>query len=158
MSISEFLNESNIKIGLDARNKREAIEEIVDLLVEEHEISMASRSSVIEAIMERENMVSTGMEHGVAIPHGAVDSVNDLVAALAVSHDGIEFKSIDGQPAHIIILLVLPANKYSSSVQTMASVSRILNHKSLRENILKSSDPSEIMDIIIDEEERQLLS
>jgi PTS system nitrogen regulatory IIA component len=158
MTISEFLNESNIRIGLDARNKREAIEEVVDLLVEEHEISMASRSSVIEAVMEREQMVSTGMEHGVAIPHGAVDSVDELVAALIVSKDGIDFKSIDGKPAHIIILLILPANKYSSSVQTMACVSRIMNSKTLRENILSADDPADIMDLIVEEEERQLLA
>jgi mannitol/fructose-specific phosphotransferase system IIA component (Ntr-type) len=158
MTISEFLNESNIRIGLDARNKREAIEEVVDLLVEEHEISMASRSSVIEAVMDREQMVSTGMEHGVAIPHGAVDSVDELVAALIVSKDGIDFKSIDGKPAHIIILLILPANKYSSSVQTMACVSRIMNSKTLRENILSADDPADIMDLIVEEEERQLLA
>ncbi len=158
MRMSELLNESTIKVGLEARSKVVAIEELVDVLVEEHEVSMSDRATAIESVLNREKMVSTGMEHGVAIPHGAIETVDDIVAALGVSHDGVDFQSIDGKPAHIIILLILPASKYSSSVQTMAGVSRVLTNRSLREEICSATSPDDIMDIIIGEEERQLLS
>jgi len=158
ISISEFLNDTAIKIGLLARSKTAAIEELVDLLVEEHEISLSDRASVIERVLDREKLVSTGMEHGVALPHGAVESVDEIVAAMGISHDGVDFQSIDGKPAHIMILLILPANKYSSSVQTMAGIARVLTHKPLRDGLLTATSPEEIMDIISEEEERQLLS
>jgi mannitol/fructose-specific phosphotransferase system IIA component (Ntr-type) len=158
MRISEIITESTIKKGLEARSKIAAIEELVDLLVEAHEVSMAARATIIESIVAREKLVSTGMEHGVAIPHGAVDSVDDVVAALAVSNAGIDFQSIDGKPTYIVVLLVLPANKYSSSVQTMAGISRLLTHKRLRDRVRNAQSADDIMDIIIEEEEHQILS
>lgn len=158
MRISEFLSESTIKIGLEARTKTAAIEEMVDLLVEEHEISLTNRTSVIEAVLERERMVSTGMEHGVAIPHGAADTVDDLVAAMGICNPGIDFQSIDGRPTYIVLLLILPANKYGSSVQAMAGVSRILTHEKLRDRIRSARTASEVMDVIVEEEDRVLLS
>lgn len=157
MTISEFLNESTIKLALEARNKTAAIEELVDVLVEEHEISLADRSTVIQAALERERMISTGMEHGVAIPHGAVDCVSDVVAALGISRDGVDFESMDGRPAHLVILLILPKNKYSAGVRTMAGVTRILSSDSLRKGVLAADSPADIMDVIIEEEERQFL-
>ena len=158
MRISEFLNETAIKIDLEAKTKSAAIEELVDLLVEEHEISMTHRASTIEAVKDREQMVSTGMEHGVAIPHGAVETVDDLVAAFAISKSGVDFQSIDGKPAYIIILLILPARKSGTSVETMEGISRILTMEVLRDQVRKAGTAQELMDIIIEEEERQLLA
>ena len=158
MTIAEFLNESTIKVGMEARSKTVAIEELVDLLVEEHEISMSDRALVIETVLTREKMVSTGMEHGVAIPHGAVEAVDDIVAALGTSHQGVDFQSIDGKRSHIIILLILPAHRYNSSVQTMAAISRVLSQPKLRDKMRRAATPGDVMDVIIDEEERRLLS
>jgi PTS system nitrogen regulatory IIA component len=157
MMMSEFLSESPIKVRLEARNKVAAIEEMVDLLVSDHQISLANRGSVIEAVMKREQMISTGMEHGVAIPHGAVDSVDDIVAALGVSEEGLDFQSIDGRLTYIIILLILPANKFSSSVQAMAGISRVLTNARIRQSIREAKDADALLDCIIEEEERQML-
>lgn len=158
MMMSEFLSEAPIKIGLEARNKTAAIEEMIDLLVSDHQISLANRGTVIEAVMKREAMISTGMEHGVAIPHGAVDSVDDIVAALGVSQAGVDFHSIDGRPTYIIILLILPANKYSSSVQAMAGISRVLTTPQIRKSIRDATSSDDLLDCILDEEERLLLN
>ncbi len=158
MMISEFLHESTVRIGLEARNKIAAIEELIDVLVEEHEVRVASRASVIQSVLDREKMMSTGMEQGVAIPHGASDSVEDVVAALGVSRLGIDFHSLDGRPAHIIILLILPANEYSAGVQTMGGISKLLTHEGLRKRILGAETPAEVMDILIEEEEKHHLT
>ncbi|OVE81715.1 hypothetical protein BVY04_02670 [bacterium M21] len=155
MRISELLNETTMKIDLEARNKSGAIEELVDLLVEEHEISLADRSHVIQAILQREEMVSTGMEYGVALPHGAVSCVEEVVAALGVSKQGLDFQSIDGRLTYIIILLVLPKEKYSAGVRTMAGISRVLTSDGLRDRLRAAGDAGEIMDIIIEEDDRQ---
>ena len=156
MRISELLHEETIKVGLDAKSKTAANEELVDLLVEEHENSLADRGTVIQTVLQREEMMSTGMEHGIAIPHGAVECVKDVVAALGISK-GIEFESMDGEPAHIIVLLILPKDKYTASVRTMAGITKLLTHETLRNKIIVAKDPTEVMDDIIEEEERQFL-
>lgn len=157
MMMSEFLSEAPIKIGLEARNKTAAIEEMIDLLVDDHQVSLANRSVVVDAVLKRERMVSTGMEHGVAIPHGAVECVDDIVVALGISKDGVDFQSIDGGVTRIIILLVLPANKFSSSVQTMAGISRLLTNARVRRCICDAENSDDLLDFIIEEEERMLL-
>lgn len=116
-----------------------------DLLVEEHELSLAHRGHVIEAVVARERMMSTGMEFGVAIPHGAVAMVDDVVAAVGISDEGIDFQAIDGKLTHIIILLVLPASKYSSSVMTMAAISRIMTNEELRDRVRHAASPGAVM-------------
>ena len=156
MRISELLHETTIKVGLEAKNKTTAIEELIDILVEEHEISLADRGVVINAVLQREEMMSTGMEHGIAIPHGAVECVKDVVAALGISK-GIEFESMDGEPATIIVLLILPKDKYTAGVKTMAGITKLLTNKTLRDKITTSSDSMDVMDDIIAEEERQFL-
>lgn len=156
MRISELLHETTIKVGLEAKNKTAAIEELIDILVEEHEISLADRGVVINAVLQREDMMSTGMEHGIAIPHGAVECVKDVVAALGISK-GIEFESMDGEPATIIVLLILPKDKYTAGVKTMAGITKLLTNDTLRDKITTSSDSMDVMDDIIAEEERQFL-
>ncbi|OVE77322.1 hypothetical protein BVX99_02970 [bacterium F16] len=156
MRISELLHETTIKVGLDAKNKTTAIEELIDLLVEEHEISLADRGTVINTVLQREEMMSTGMEHGIAIPHGAVECVNDVVAALGISK-GIDFESMDGEPAQIIVLLILPKDKYTAGVRTMAGITKLLTHDTLREKITNATDSMDVMAGIIEEEERQFL-
>ena len=155
MRISELLNETTIKMSLEAKSKTAAIEELVDVLVEEHEISLSDRTAVISAVLKREEMISTGLELGIAIPHGAVDCVGDVVGALGICKEGMEFESMDGEPSHLIILLILPKDKYSAGVRTMAGITKLLTHDTLREQIVQATDSSEVMDVIIEEEERQ---
>ena len=107
MRLTEFLSYTAVKTDLEARDKVAAIEELVDLLVEEHELGTVDRAAVIESVLTREESMSTGLEHGIAIPHGAVDSIDDVVAAMGISREGIDFQCLNGQPAHIIILLLL---------------------------------------------------
>ena len=158
MMVSEFLHESTVRVGLEARNKTAAIEELVDVLVEEHEISVASRADIIQIVLDREKMMSTGMEQGVAIPHGATDVVDDVIAAFGVSHEGIDFHSVDGRLAHIVILLILPVNEYSAGVKTMSGITKILTHEGLRKRIVDASTASEVIDVLIEEEERRHLA
>ncbi len=144
MQLSELIQEEVIKIGLSARDKWEAIEELVDVLVAAHEIRLADRPEVIGAVGIRERSFSTGLKYGLAVPHGSVECVGEIVAALGTSSAGIPFESADGQPARLVILLVLPRGKFQHHVRTLAAVSRLATRPELREKVLGASSAGDL--------------
>jgi len=152
VQLSELIQEEVIKVGLTARDKWEAIDELVDLLVAAHEIRLADRPEVIEAVHARERSFSTGLKYGLAVPHGSVGCVPDIVAALGTSAEGIPFESADGLPARLVILLVLPKDKFQHHVRTLAGVSRLATRADLRERVL-AAGTSEALAAVIHEVE-----
>ncbi len=87
MQLSELIQEDVIKVGLEAHDKWEAIQELVDILVAAHEVRQNDRAAVIEAVNTRERSFSTGLKYGLAVPHGAVDCVKDIIADLFRKED-----------------------------------------------------------------------
>jgi len=150
LQLSELIQEEVIKVGLSAQNKWEAIEELVDVLVAAHEIRLADRPEVIEAVGIRERSFSTGLKYGLAVPHGSVECVGEIVAALGTSAAGIPFESADGQPARLVILLVLPKGRFQHHVRTLAGVSRLATRPELREKVLSASTSHELAAVIRD--------
>lgn len=148
MLLSELIQEDVIKIGLQAANKWEAIEELVDVLAAAHEIRMNDRATVIEAVNTRERSSSTGLNDGLAVPHGTVDCVRDVIAALGTSGRGVPFESGDGEPARLVILVVIPKAEFSQHVTTLAGVSRLAAGADLRGRILAASSAAEIIEAI----------
>ena len=144
MQLSELIQEDVIKVGLTARDKWEAIEELVDVLVAAHEIRLGDRAEVVQAVQARERSFSTGLKYGLAVPHGAVDCVEEIVAALGTCPQGIPFESADGAPARLVILLVLPRGKFQHHVRTLAAVSRLATRPELRERVLAATTPEEL--------------
>jgi len=148
--LSELIQEDVIKVGLSARDKWEAIDELVDVLVAAHELRLADRMTVIEAVRIRENSFSTGLKYGLAVPHGSVDCVGEILAALGTSAAGIPFESADGQPARLVVLLVIPKGTFQQHVRTLAGVSRLATRPEMREKVLAAATPAELADAIRD--------
>jgi mannitol/fructose-specific phosphotransferase system IIA component (Ntr-type) len=142
--LSELIQEDMIRIGLKARDKWEAIEELVDVLVAAHEIRLNDRPAMIEAVNIRERSFSTGLKYGLALPHGSVDCVKEAIAALGTSEKGIDFESADGAPARLIILLVIPKAAFQQHVRTLAGISRLASQADLREAILAADSAKKI--------------
>ncbi|MFO7973775.1 MAG: PTS sugar transporter subunit IIA [Candidatus Hydrogenedentota bacterium] len=157
MLLGEILHPEVVKVDLEAENKYEAIDELVDLLVESHEIPVTLREHVVEVVVEREKSMSTGMEHGIALPHGATDRVDDIIGALGVSRRGIPFESLDGQPAHIVILLILPKNKFQAHVRTLGGIAHLMSNANLREALKNAADGESVLHLIEEEEDRASL-
>jgi nitrogen PTS system EIIA component len=157
MLLGEILHPEVVKVNLEAENKYEAIDELIDLLVESHEIPVTLRDHVVEVVVEREKSMSTGMEDGIALPHGATDRVDDIIGALGISRRGIPFESLDGRPAHIVILLVLPKNKFQAHVRTLGGIAHIMSNATLRESLVKAGNSDEALTLIEEEEDRASL-
>lgn len=130
MRLSELLNSRAVALRLESREKREAIAELVQLLETAHGLN--SQGEILDRVLRREAMMSTGIGYGVAIPHGKARAADRMVAACAVSQDGVEFASEDGQPVHLFVLFVSPESATTQHVRALANLSRLLKEESVR--------------------------
>jgi fructose-specific phosphotransferase system IIA component len=133
MRLTELVNEQSITTRLRARTKREAIAELVELLERAH--GLDSQGEILDRVLRREAMMSTGIGNGVAIPHGKARLVDRLVAACGVSPEGIDFESVDGEPATLFILLVAPESGGAMHVKVLANISRLLKEEAVRRSL-----------------------
>ena len=146
MDLSQALTPEAIVLGLKGSTKVAVIEEMVDRLVAAGRIK--DRQAALQAIMEREQKMSTGMQHGIAIPHGKTNTVDDLVALVGIKPEGMDFASLDGQPARIFVLTLSPENRTGPHIQFLAEISRQLNDPQIREQLLQSSAVGEVFQLL----------
>lgn len=156
MLLGEILHRDVIKLGLDATEKFQAIEELTDWLVQVDEVPLTLRDHVLEAVSARERSMSTGMEEGVALPHGTTTRLPRLVGVLGISHAGIDFDCLDGKLAHIILMLILPREQFQVHVRTLAGISHLLNESPLRRALLRADSVDAILALIHVEEQQSL--
>jgi fructose-specific phosphotransferase system IIA component len=154
MLLSELLSSAAITTRLRATNKRDAIDELVALLESAHGIE--SRGEILDRVLRRESMMSTGIGNGVAIPHGKARAVDRMLAACAVSPQGVDFDSVDGERAHLFILLVSPESVGTPHVKVLANISRLLKEESVRKSLRDAENANEFMAALRDAEARFL--
>ena len=154
MKLGDLLKEGQIATGFQARDKWEAITKMVDLLISQGRLKADQKEAVYGALAARENIASTGMEHGVAIPHASVDGVDDALAALAISSDGVSFQSADGRPARLLILLVIPRKAVQKHIRTLAGIARLLQYEEMRDALTRARSAREALQIIREEEQK----
>lgn len=143
MNLKKVLSTDTVWVDLKADTKQGIIEEMIDRLVAAGKIK--DREAALQAVLEREEKMSTGMQNGVAIPHGKTDSVKGLVAAIGLNKSGVDFDSMDGSPSTIFIMTVSPANRTGPHMQFLAEVSRLLGSASAREKLLACRTHQEIL-------------
>jgi len=139
MRIIDFLSEQCINIDLKGRNKREILEELVDLLVKAGEIE--DKEEMVKVLLEREKLGSTGIGEGVGIPHGKTKTVKKLVAAFGRSEKGIDFDSLDEEPTYLFFLMVAPQDSAGPHLKALARISRLLKEKDFREELMGAQNP-----------------
>ena len=143
MRLSELLTPQAVAASLQATTKREVVAELVDLLESAHGID--SRGEILDRVLRRETMMSTGIGNGVAIPHGKARAVDRIIAACAVSRVGVDFEAVDGERAHIFVLLVSPENVGASHVKVLANISRLLKEESVRKALREATDSESVL-------------
>ena len=146
MLLSELLDPQAVSPRLKSTNKRDAIAELVGLLESAHDL--ASEGEILDRVLRREAMMSTGIGNGVAIPHGKARAVDRMMAACAISPDGVDFEAVDGEPAHIFILLVSPENVGAPHVKVLANISRLLKEESVRKSLREVDSAAAFLSVI----------
>ena len=155
MNIMSFLDERAVSTDVKAQNKDDAIRELVGLLVKAGSIKERDVTKLVQILMKRESLGSTGIGQGVAIPHGKSDCVDRLVAAFGVSRSGMNFDSLDGEPAQLFFLLVAPEDSAGPHLKALARISRLLKDKHFRDCLRVAKDEKALVKIIRDEDERR---
>lgn len=136
MSLLDSLKKNNILVKPVAKNRWEIIEEMVDLAAKNRDIPAEDSEAIKNALIEREKSMSTGIGNGVAIPHCSTTKVTEITTVMALSPKGINFEAIDNEPVKIIILLIVPKDKLTQHIKTLANIAKMMSDVKLREEIL----------------------
>lgn len=150
MKLTSLLNTSLIKLDLEKESKPEVLEELIDLLVQSDKIK--DKESFTKAVLDREDICSTGIGKGIAIPHSRNEAISEVAVALGRSKRGINFDALDSQPVQLIFLLAAPLNAGSVYLKALARLSRLLRHAEFREALIEARTKEDIIRII---EERE---
>jgi PTS system nitrogen regulatory IIA component len=151
MRITDILDEASIIQDLCSTTKKEVLEELSDVLVEGGKLP--DRDKVVEVLLDREKLGSTGIGDGIAIPHGKMKGIEDLVTSFGRSTKGINFESIDNKPTHLFFLLVAPENSAGIHLKALARISRLLKDPNFRRRLMEAKDRRDLFAIIAEEDE-----
>ncbi len=151
MDLGEFLDRDLVKLDLDGETKKEVLQELVDLLAADGKIS--SRDEFYQAILDREAEGSTGLGHGVALPHGKSEAVKELAVAIGRSPDGIDFDSLDGKPTELFFMIADSTGYSEDYLQIVSRLSSKLRKKDFRKQLMEAETETEIYDIMTVEED-----
>lgn len=146
MILTQILQPTCVKVPLDSSDKDSAITELVDMLAAANQIE--DRDIVLEAVLIREQTRSTGIGSGIAIPHGKCSGVKELVMAIGIAKNPIEFDSIDQKPVSIIVLLASPTDRTGPHIQALARISRLMLDDKFKEELQNSSSAEDVYDMI----------
>jgi PTS system nitrogen regulatory IIA component len=146
MNLKKILTKDSILPELKADTKQGVVEEIIACMASAGKFT--DRAAVAQALLAREARMSTGMQNGIAIPHGKTDAVNQLVAAVAIHRTGVDFSAMDGKPSHIFIITLSPENRAGPHIQFLAEISKLLSRSELRGKLLSAATADEILSLL----------
>jgi len=150
MKLSELIVPDLVEVPLRADDKWQALAIMARVPVRAGRYPESMVESIEQALVLRERSMSTGMEHGIAIPHAAVDGIEDLVAVLALSRAGVPFEAVDKKPAQILVGLVIPRHKKLMHIKTLAEIARLLARADVRERLLDCSTADEAVATLVE--------
>ena len=154
MKISDFLRDKAVTTNLVATDKPEAIRELVQMLVDAGDVKSADRDRLVDVLLAREALGSTGIGQGVGIPHGKSNAVKDLVGAFGISPNGVNFDALDGDSVYIFFLLVAPEDSAGPHLKALARISRLLKDRFFRESLREAKDIKTVLKIIHQQDQR----
>ena len=143
MKLSKYLRPASIIIGLNAQTKWEAIDELLTPLDQQGLVADAAK--VREDLVARERKMSTGMERGLAIPHAKSSGAKELAVALGIKPEGVEFDSLDGQPAKVIFLVISRHDRSGPHIQCLAEIAALYGREEARNALTAAKSPAQAL-------------
>jgi PTS system nitrogen regulatory IIA component len=145
--LSDFLSPKRVKVPLENTEKGALLKELVALLVNAERLQR-DEEEILRAVVSREEVLSTGIGDGVALPHAKCEAVPDLVIAAGVSAEPVDFDSLDGRPVRLFFLLLAPERAMGVHIKALSRISRLLRQESLRQRLLGAADATEFVRIV----------
>ena len=150
MRLSDFINKRLINLSLQAKGKKETLEELTDLLARQRIIP--DREKIVNVLLERESLGSTGVGNGIAIPHTKTDLVKKITIVFGKSEKGIDFDSLDKNPVYLVFLIIAPEEAHETYLRVLARISRLLHEGKIRNGLRAAQSPRQVINLIKREE------
>jgi PTS system nitrogen regulatory IIA component len=147
MKLSDIIPEGGILDDLKSVEKEDVIKEIVQALVSAGRVEDGASKKVVKALMDREELGSTGIGAGVAVPHAKHDSITDLVGAFGRSKKGIAFDALDGEPVHVVFLLLSSKSAAGAHLEALAYISRLVRDEKFVRFLREAKDVASLRDL-----------
>jgi PTS system nitrogen regulatory IIA component len=148
MKIDDILKKDSIIANLAGVNKGEILREITDFLQKQGLIK--DKETLLNTLMEREKLGSTGIGENVAIPHGKSDELSHIITVFGRSLQGVDFESLDQKPVHFVCMVIAPSNSTGQHLKALARISRLFKNQDLREGILELQDANQIYSLLLE--------
>lgn len=158
MKFADFISSKSIQAELKAETKDDAIRELVKSLLDSGEIDSDQHDDIVAAIMKREELGSTGIGRGVAVPHTKHPSVQKLVGTVGVSSEGVDFDSLDGEPVQLFFLLISPPERPGDHLRALENISRQLRDETFCRFLKQSTTPNDIQQLLKEADDNQFAS
>ena len=146
MSLIDLVNENVIKTPMTAGDKPEVLRELVQVLKDAGQID--DYDAVLQAVQEREDKMSTGLQDGIAVPHGKSDAVDNLKLAIGIAPEGIDFDALDGEPSNLFFLLVAPPDQAGPHVQALAEIAKLAQSKAFCKALASADSAAEVVELL----------
>ena len=150
MKILDFLSQERIIPNMKSRDKKGVIDELAQAVAD---TTSADNAEIAKVLLEREQLGSTGIGDGIAIPHGRLNSIDSIVMGFGSSEQGIEYDAIDNNPVHIFFLLLTPENSTGGHLRVLAQISKLLKNKQFKTNLSNAKSIQEVLEIIQEADE-----
>ena len=158
MKFVDFVSRDAIRADLTADDKESVIREMVQALLDAGKVAAGEVESVVKAILKREELGSTGIGRGVAVPHTKHPSVERLIGTVAVSAEGVDFNSLDGEKVNLFFLLISPPDRPGDHLRALENVSRQLRDDTFCKFLKQAKNPEEIVQLLDEADNNQFVS
>jgi fructose-specific phosphotransferase system IIA component len=150
MNLGDILGQNNILPDLQATDRWQAIDELINNLVTTGKIKSEHREAISSVVKKRETSMSTGIGFGIGIPHASTDLINEVVGAFGRSKKGVDFEALDNQPVNLVMLFLVPQGQFQKHLHTLANIAKLLHKKEFRQALEEAPDASVMFKIIKD--------
>ena len=145
--LSDLLSPERVKVPLVSQSKDDVLRELVQLALPS--AGDAALGRIVNSVLDREKLLSTGIGSGIAIPHGRTGEVDSLILAAGVAPEPIEFDTLDGKPVSLFFLLLGPESAAGAHVRALGRISRVLRHESVREDLSRATNAESFLQRLI---------
>ena len=157
MKFSDFVKMDSIKAELASTDKQNVIRELVQALVDNNQLKADEQEGIVQAILKREELGSTGIGRGVAVPHTKHPSVDNPVGTVGVSQEGVDFQSLDGEQVHLFFLLISPPDRPSDHLRALENISRQLQDDTFCRFLKQAKTAAEVQQVLEEADNNQFV-
>ncbi len=150
MDLGDILGQEQIITDLQATNRWEAIDELINNLVATNKIKPEHHDAIATVVKKREASMSTGIGFGIGIPHASTDLIYEVVGALGRSKKGVNFDALDNQPVNLVMLFLVPQGQFQKHLHTLANIAKLLHRAEFRQALEQAPDAATMLQIIKD--------